>query len=180
MTTLTVATASWAREDESTGPALADLYDLYRLPLTRLATGLLCDWGDAEDAVHDAFVRLWRSHHGRTDMLESPLPYLRTAVVNNARSIMRRRRTARDHPPLFLPPAASAEEEALPRVHQEVLDAVNELPHRQREVLVLRYWADMSEADIASTLGVTRGTVKSSASRGMRSVAQMLRERGQL
>ncbi|MEY9894112.1 RNA polymerase sigma-70 factor (sigma-E family) [Catenulispora sp. MAP5-51] len=180
MTTSTVTTTSWAKDDEPSGPTLADLYALHRLSLTRLATALLGDQGNAEDAVQDAFVRLWHSHRGRTDMLENPLSYLRTAVVNNARSIMRRHKTAREHPPFFLPPAESAEEEALPRVHREVLEAVKQLPERQREVLVLRYWADMSEADIAATTGISRGTVKSTSSRGLRSVARTLRERGQL
>ncbi|WP_194904543.1 RNA polymerase sigma factor [Catenulispora rubra] len=180
MTTLTVTTVSRAKDDGPPGLTLADLYERHRLPLTHLAIALLGDRGDAEDAVHDVFVRLWHSHRGRTDMLESPLSYLRTAVVNNARSIMRRRKMARDHPPFFLPPAESAEEEALPRVHREVLIAVKELPERQREVLVLRYWADMSEADIAATTGISRGTVKSTSSRGLRSVARTLRERGQL
>ena len=180
MTTLTVATPARPKDGDPTAPTLADLYVLHRLTLTRLATGLLGDQGDAEDAVHDAFVRLWRSHGGWTDMLENPLAYLRAAVVNNARSIMRRHKTARDHPPFFLPPAESAEEEALPLVHREVLEAVKELPQRQREVLVLRYWADMSEADIATATGISRGTVKSASSRGLRSVARTLRERGQL
>jgi RNA polymerase sigma factor (sigma-70 family) len=141
---------------------------------------LLGDQAEAEDAVHDAFLRLWRRHGGRIDELVNPVAYLRVAVVNNTRSILRRRKTARDHVPPFLPLAESAEEEALPRVHRDVLEAVKELPERQREITVLRYWADMSEPDIARTLGIGRGTVKSSSSRALRSVARILRERDQL
>jgi RNA polymerase sigma factor (sigma-70 family) len=63
----------------------------------------------------------------------------------------------------------------LPLEHREVMEAVQALPTRQREVLTLRYWADLSEAEIARTLGVTRGTVKSTASRGMQAVTARLR-----
>lgn len=180
MTTLTVGAASEAQDDHLTGLTLTDLYLLHRLSLTRLATVLLGDLAEAEDAVHDAFLRLWRSHGGRTDMLDNPPAYLRVAVVNNARSMLRRRKNAREHTPLFVPYAESAEEEALPRVRPDVLEAVKGLPVRQREILVLRYWADMSEVDIARTMGISRGTVKSSSSRGLRSVARILRERNQL
>ena len=58
--------------------------------------------------------------------------------------------------------------------HQEVLQALRRLPERQREVLTLRYWSDLSEAQIAETLGISRGAVKSNASRGMRRLAQLL------
>lgn len=180
MTTSIVAAAPRAPDDALTDPTLADLYLLHRLPLTRLATLLVGDQADAEDAVQDAFFRLWRMDGGRIGRLENPLAYLRVAVVNNARSILRRRKSVREHTPLFVPYAESAEEEALPRVQREVLDAVNALPQRQREVLILRYWADMSETEIAATTGISRGTVKSSSSRGLQAVARILRSRNQL
>ena len=178
MTVMTVAgAASWTEGEDLAGPTLTDLYHLYRLPLTRLATLLLGDQADAEDAVHDAFLKLWRRHGGRTDMLDNPLAYLRVAVVNNARTTLRRRKSAREHAPPFLPHAESAEDLVVPQQHREVLDAVNALPKRQREILVLRYWGDLSEVDIAATLGISRGTVKSSASRGLRNLAQLLEGR---
>ncbi|GAA1964310.1 SigE family RNA polymerase sigma factor [Catenulispora subtropica] len=189
MTALTIAAAPRAvpedhAEDRVPDPAadptagagatLADLYRLHHLYLTRLAVLLVGDTGDAEDAVHDAFLRLWRRHGDRIDGLDNPLSYLSVAVLNNARTRLRRRKTARDHIPWFLPYGESAEDIVLSRQHRQVLDAVKALPRRQREVLVLRYWADMSEADIAGVLGISRGTVKSTASRGMHKLEQSL------
>ena len=154
---------------------VAELYVRHRLPLTRLAVVLLGDVASAEDAVQEVFVKLW----SRADLLEkvaSPSAYLRTAVVNRARSVQRRRKTEREYRPLFVPDIEPAETTAmLPQEYREVAVAVRELPMRQREVLTLRYWADLSEADIAQTLGVTRGTVKSAASRGMRTLTERLK-----
>ena len=157
---------------------VAELYTRHRLPLTRMAALLLGDMASAEDAVQEVFVKLW----ARPELLSgvaSPSSYLRTAVVNRVRSTQRRRKTERDHPVWYVPDVEPAETTALlPLEHREVLEAVQALPTRQREVLILRYWADLTEADIARTLGVTRGTVKSTASRGMRAVtAQLLRSR---
>ena len=155
---------------------VAELYALHRLPLTRLAVLMLGDLASAEDAVQEVFVKLW----SRTELLEnvaSPSAYLRTAVVNRARSVQRRRKTEREYRPLFVPDVEAAEATAmLPLEHREVVQAVRELPMRQREVLILRYWGDLSETDIARTLGITRGTVKSAASRGMRTLSERLKD----
>ena len=154
---------------------VADLYARYRLPLTRLAVLLLGDVESAEDAVQEVFVKLW----SRPDLLQgvaAPSSYLRTAVVNRARSVQRRRKLERDFAVMDTADVEPAETTALlPLEHREVLEAVKALPTRQREVLLLRYWADLSETEIARTLGVTRGTVKSTASRGMRAVTAQLR-----
>lgn len=155
---------------------VAELYARHRLPLTRLAVLMLGDVASAEDAVQEVFVKLW----SKADLLEkvaSPPAYLRTAVVNRARSVQRRRKTEREYRPLFVPDVEAAEATAmLPLEHREVVEAVRALPERQREVMVLRYWADLSEADIARTLGITRGTVKSAASRGMQTLTKRLRD----
>jgi RNA polymerase sigma factor (sigma-70 family) len=58
--------------------------------------------------------------------------------------------------------------------HREALDALRQLPRRQQEVLVLRFWSGLSEAEIADALGISPGSVKSSASRGMAKLAKML------
>ena len=72
----------------------------------------------------------------------------------------------------------SPEEHALLRDdHQEVLDALRTLPRRQRECLVLRYYLDLSEAEIASTLGISNGSVKSHSSRGLAAVPRHLEAR---
>ncbi|WP_194907276.1 RNA polymerase sigma factor [Catenulispora rubra] len=154
---------------------VAELYARHRLPLTRLAVLLLGDTASAEDAVQEVFVKLW----SRPDLLKgvaAPSSYLRTAVVNRARSVQRRRKLEREYAVLDTVDVEPAEITALvPLEHREVMEAVKALPTRQREVLVLRYWGDLSETEIARTLGVTRGTVKSTASRGMRAVTARLR-----
>jgi len=96
--------------------------------------------------------------------------------VNRARSVQRRRKLEREYAVVDTMDVEPAETTALlPMEHREVMEAVQALPTRQREVLLLRYWADLTETEIARTLGVTRGTVKSTASRGMRSVTAALR-----
>ena len=90
------------------------------------------------------------------------------SVVNGARSALRHRGVVEPHAPAALPDGASAEHGAMVALeHAEVLTALRSLPVRQREVLVLRYYVDLAEADIADALGISRGAVKSHASRGM-------------
>ncbi|MFN8075406.1 MAG: sigma-70 family RNA polymerase sigma factor [Kineosporiaceae bacterium] len=98
-------------------------------------------------------------------------------MVNASRSRLRRRRTARAHQPP--PPPATSVDDAviLAEDHAAVLAALAHLPARQREVLVLRYWSQLTEAGIASAMGVSPGTVKSTASRALARLAQLLEER---
>lgn len=99
---------------------------------------------------------------------DKALTYLRTSVVNGARSKLRRRRTARAYvPPHEVPRDATSEGALLAEEHREVLAALRELAPRQREVLVLRYWSGLSEAEIAEALDISRGAVKSTASRAL-------------
>lgn len=143
------------------------LYRAQRLAMVRLAAFLVDDPGLAEDVAQDAFAALHaRWHHVRDP--HSALPYLRRAVVNNSRSVLRRRRTARRYLWPHADPTPGADQDVVAAdEHRRLRDALARLPRRQREVLVLRYWADLSEAEIAGTLGVSAGTVKSSASRGL-------------
>lgn len=155
-------------------PGLVDLYHAHRLSMVRLAILLVDDLGSAEEVVQDAFAAL----HQRWDRLHdvnAALGYLRMSVVNGARSMLRRRRTARLYVVPREPDHVSAESEVmLAAEHAEVVDALRRLPQRQREVLVLRYWSELSEAEIAEALGISRGTVKSTASRGMAALAGLL------
>lgn len=150
------------------------LYAAHRLSLVRLATLLVDDQQSAEDVVQDAFAGL----HARSRRLEDPhkaLAYLRTSVVNGARSVLRRRRTARAYVAPHAPPAESPESAAvLAEEHREVLAAMHQLAPRQHEVLVLRYWSGLSEAEIADTLGLSRGAVKSTASRAIDALEKLL------
>ena len=118
--------------------------------------------------MQDAFVAL----HGTLAAARDPdraLAYLRRSVVNGVRSAQRHRgveRTGTPRPRCRPPPAPSTGR-CVALEHAEVLAALRTLPPRQREVLVLRYYVDLSEADIAEALGISRGAVKSHASRGM-------------
>ena len=158
---------------------LAGLYAARRLSLIRMAVLLVDDMGTAEDVVHDAFTALYQ-HRDRLRDPAAALAYLRTTVVNNCRSVLRKRQTARRHLSLArLEDAEPADSELLLAAdHQHVLAAVRQLPDRQREVLVLRYWAELSEAEIAQALGISRGAVKSNASRGMDRLETMLGDAG--
>ena len=157
---------------------LADLYRDHRMRLVRLAILLVDDPATAEDVVQEAFAGLHRHWGGLRDEAAA-VGYLRTAVVNGSRSVLRRRRTAREYVPPHQAHARSAE--SLPMLsaeHQAVVDALSTLPPRQREVLVLRYYGGLSEAEIAEATGITRGTVKSTASRALDAVSHVLRPGG--
>jgi RNA polymerase sigma-70 factor (sigma-E family) len=153
---------------------LADLYRDHRMRMVRLAVLLVDDPGTAEDVVQEAFTGLHRHWAGLRDEAAA-VAYLRTAVVNGSRSVLRRRRTARDYVPPHQVNARSAESLAmLSAEHQAVVDALGTLPPRQREVLVLRYYGGMSEAEIADATGISRGTVKSTASRALDAVQRAM------
>jgi RNA polymerase sigma-70 factor (sigma-E family) len=153
---------------------LADLYRDHRMRMVRLAVLLVDDPSTAEDVVQEAFTGLHRHWAGLRDEAAA-VAYLRTAVVNGSRSVLRRRRTARDYVPPHQVNARSAESLAmLSAEHQSVVDALGTLPPRQREVLVLRYYGGMSEAEIADATGISRGTVKSTASRALDAVQRAM------
>ncbi|MEU6294087.1 RNA polymerase sigma factor [Streptomyces erythrochromogenes] len=159
-------------------PTVTELYHAHRLGMVRLAVLLVDDLATAEDVVQDAFTALYRRHGEQITEVDNALGYLRTSVVNTARSVLRRRRTARAWTP---PPSVdmpSAEDHVvLDEAHREVLAALARLTPRRRQVLVLRYWADLSEAEIATTLGISRGAVKSNASRGLDALERNLEGR---
>ena len=143
--------------------------------MTQLATLLGAD--DPEDVAQEAFAQL----HRNTARLRDPdasLAYVRATVCNLSRSRLRRLRTARGRQgDLLAAPSATVEQSAVLREeHREVLAAVQRLPRRPREVLVLRYWLDMSEAQIADALGVSPGAVKSYASRGLAAISRNVEE----
>ncbi|GAB3060006.1 SigE family RNA polymerase sigma factor [Intrasporangium mesophilum] len=155
--------------------AITELYHAHWHRLVRLAWLLLRNQLAAEDVVQDAFVathRHWPSirEGGRV------VGYLQTAVVNGCRSVQRHqvvvdRQNARDASAADAPwrdAHGSAETEALGTARRDaMIDALRDLPERQREVLVLRYYSDLSEAQIAQTLDISPGAVKTHAHRGL-------------
>ncbi|MGW5051105.1 SigE family RNA polymerase sigma factor [Actinokineospora sp. NPDC004072] len=153
---------------------LEDLYRTHRMRLIRLALLLVDEPATAEDVVQEAFTGLHR-HWGNLRDSAAAVGYLRTAVVNGSRSVLRRRKTAREYTPPHAPNARSAESLAmLTAEHQHVVKALQQLPPRQREVLVLRYYGNLSEAEIAEAAGISRGTVKSTASRALEALQRIM------
>ena len=156
--------------------AVAALFDAHYAGLCRLATLLLDDPGQAEEAVQEAFLRTfvgWR----RLRHPEHAGAYLRAAVVNQCRSRGRRRVTEqRGNRTLWAGTQDEARSSDIERAGDvlAVLDAVRSLPARQREAVVLRYYADLSEADVAQALGCSLGTVKSQLSKARSSLARLL------
>ena len=153
------------------------VFEVHYAHLVRLARHLVDDPGEAEDVVMDAFAGLTR-HWNHVRRTEDAFCYLRASVVNASRSRLRRLRVARDrrHTQLDID-AAPAEQVAMIHLeHDAVVQALRTLPRRQREVLVLRYYDGATEAEIAATLGIGVGSVKTHASRGLRAVADRLEE----
>ncbi|MCW2797536.1 SigE family RNA polymerase sigma factor [Nocardioides sp.] len=167
------APETWAASE------LAELYAAHRLSLVRLAILLVDDLASAEDVVQDAFAAM-AARRGRLDDQSAALAYLRVSVVNGSRSALRRRRTARAYAPLHETPPDGPEGMAvLAEEHRAVYEALERLAPRQREVLVLRYWSHLSEAEIAEALGISRGSVKSTASRALDALENILSKEGQ-
>ena len=154
--------------------ALEQLYAAHWRRLVRLSVLLVHDQGLAEEIVQDAFVAV-HDHWRRLRDPDKALAYLRQAVVNRSRSALRHRGVVDRHAAaqriVDAPdPTPAADQRAA------VLAALRDLPQRQREVLALRYYLDLSEAEIAETLGISRGAVKSHAARGAANLRALLEE----
>ncbi|HZJ06310.1 MAG TPA: SigE family RNA polymerase sigma factor [Nocardioidaceae bacterium] len=164
--------------------AVEEMYAAHYKRLVRLAVLLVRDKETAEDVVQDSFVAM----HGRWRTLREPdkaLAYLRQTVVNRSRSVLRHRGVQARH----APPAGRDERGQLPgdqpgadvyaldaERRAYILAALHELSDRQREVLTLRYYLDLPEAAIADALGISRGAVKSHASRGVSALRSLLKD----
>ncbi len=145
---------------------LVGFNDLYREeyePMVRLARGLVDLSETAEEIVQDAFIKVF----DRWNRLDNPGGYLRTTVVNNARSELRKRQIRRRVGLRSLDDPAPEEQDYL-------LDALNRLSPRQKTALVLRFYAGMTEKEIAHTMGVRPGTVKSTTSRGLAELRKVI------
>ena len=155
-------------------------YRSYRAELVRLAAFALGGRDAAEEVVQDVFARVYR----KPPTLRIPgeeLRYLRSAVLNRCRTGMTRRVTGRRATQRLEserePHRRSTEEAGVDAATRDaVLTAVRKLPRRQRDVVLLRYWLDLPEAEIAATLGVSPGTVKTSAHRAMAALTPVLED----
>jgi RNA polymerase sigma-70 factor (sigma-E family) len=147
--------------------AVAQLYSLYYQPLVRLATLLVRDAATAEEMVQDAFVAM----HGGWQRLRDPekaLAYLRQAVLNRSRSVLRHRTVAGGNPQQALPDTPGTGPRTGGLLEQAAARAaLAGLPDRQREAIVLRYYAGLSEREIAAAMCISRGAVNSHTARGL-------------
>ena len=154
--------------------AVTAIYSAHYRSLVRLAVLLVRDVATAEEVVQDSFIAMhdaWR----RLRDSDKALSYLRQSVVNRSRSVLRHRVVVDRNAPKPAPDMPSAEQGALSLLERSaVISALRTLPLRQREALVLKYYADLSEAQIAATMGISQGAVKSHTARGMASLRAVL------
>jgi RNA polymerase sigma factor (sigma-70 family) len=160
-------------------PDVAVIFRQYHADLVRLALLLVGDRASAEDVVQDVFTRLCA--RGRVLDQDRVLPYIRTAVVNGSRNVLRRHAVARRAAAKGAAPWRDTQESAehtamLAEDRRQVLAALAGLPSRRREVLVLRFYLNLSVAEAAATLGISEGSVKSATSRGLAALARRLGE----
>jgi RNA polymerase sigma-70 factor (sigma-E family) len=154
--------------------AVTSLFAEHYRTLVGLAAFLVRDTATAEEVVQDSFVAM---HCGWSRLRDSDkaLPYLRRSVVNRSRSVLRHRMVVDKNAPKPPPDMPSAEQGAITQMERSaVVDALRALPLRQREALVLRYYADLSEGQIAAAMGITTGAVKSHTARGMSALRSAL------
>lgn len=171
---MTQAMAETARPAWDADVAVEQLYAAHWRQLVRLSVLLVRDQGTAEEVVQDAFISL-HQRWGRLREPERALAYLRQTVVNRSRSVLRHRTVVLKHAARErMPEDAPAADSDVGSPRDVVLTALRELPQRQREVVALRYYLDLSEAEIADALGISRGAVKSHASRGLTTLKQTL------
>jgi RNA polymerase sigma-70 factor (sigma-E family) len=154
--------------------AVTVLYATHYRSLVRLAALLLRDTATAEEVVQDSFVAMhdgWR----RLRDNDKALSYLRQSVVNRARSVLRHRVVVDRNAPKPPPDMPSAEQGAITLLERSaVVTALRTLPARQREALVLRFYGDLSEAQIAAAMGISKGAVKSHTARAMTALRSVL------
>ncbi|MEV0600544.1 sigma-70 family RNA polymerase sigma factor [Streptomyces sp. NPDC050315] len=153
--------------------AMIRLFDGHHAQLVRLAV-LLGAEQDAEDIVAEAFCVLHRRWY-RLRAPEAAPAYIRSVVCNLVRMRIRRLQVSRRHAGVEVCDIASAESTALMNEDQrQVVAALKNLPDRQREALVLRYWMDLKEREIAEAMGISTGAVKSHISRGMHALSRAM------
>lgn len=156
--------------------AVTAIYSEHYRSLVRLAAFLVRDTATAEEVVQDSFVAMhgaWR----RLRDTDKALSYLRQSVVNRSRSVLRHRMVVDKNTPKPPPDMPSAEHGAIIQLERSaVVSALRALPERQREALVLRYYGDLSEAQIASVMGISKGAVKSHTARAMSALRAVLEQ----
>ena len=156
--------------------AVTALYAAHYRSLVRLAALLVRDTATAEEVVQDSFVAM----HRRWRLLrenEKALAYLRRSVVNRSRSVLRHRAVVERNAPKPAPDMPSAEHGAIVLLERSaVVAALRTLSPRQREAVVLRYYGDMSEAQVAAVMAISPGAVKTHTARAMAVLRSVLED----
>jgi RNA polymerase sigma-70 factor (sigma-E family) len=157
--------------------AVTALFRAHHLELVRLARFMVGDLATAEDVVQDTFEQLQRRWHRLRDDT-SVLAYARSCVLNGCRTVHRRAAVARKYGPRLAGPPDANSPDAATAVDDsgEVMFALRRLSRRQREVIVLRYYADLDVSEIAGTLRISRSAVRATISRALSALAQALGE----
>ncbi len=160
--------------DRDADHAVTALYAGHYRSLVRLAELLIRDLATAEEVVQESFVAM----HGRWRLLddrEMALSYLRRSVVNRSRFVPRHSAVVDRHAPLPPPDVPSAEQGTVaPLERSAVVAALGALAPRQREALVLQYYGDLSEAQIAWTMGISKSAVKRHTARARSALRAVL------
>ncbi|MQY06838.1 RNA polymerase sigma-E factor [Actinomadura sp. RB68] len=157
--------------------AVLSLYQRQHAGLVRMAVLLVGDEATAEDVVHDVFVRM-QDKAPRLEDEGKLLAYVRAAVLNGCRMALRRRKVMWLHAEPHQPPVWSAESAViLSEERREVMRALQKLPRRQCEALVLRYYMDLSDEEISQAMGIRPGTVRSTMVRALTALSRELGER---
>lgn len=156
--------------------AVTDLYQAHYKALVRLASLLVRDVAMAEEIVQDSFIALQYSWPKLADR-DRALSYLRQSVVNRSRSVLRHRVVAVEIAPVPAAATAGASEQVISELERSaVVSALRSLPAPQREALVLRYYADLSEAQTASAMGISTAAVKHHTAQALAALRAKLRD----
>lgn len=168
--------ARQTRSAQGVDPLVVALFTAEAGRLVSLARFFVDDRTAAEDLVQEAFIRLARSSHRIQDETRAAA-YLRSIVINLARDHNRRGLVSMRHRPPAQPDPRSAEDHVTVREDvAEVVGALRDLPRRQRDCVVLRYYLDLPVDEIAATLGLSRNSVKTHLTRGLRNLSAQLGE----
>ena len=153
---------------------IAAMYSTEYRSLVRISVVLVGDVGTAEEVVQECFIAMYAAWR-RLKNVDKAVNYLRRSVVNRSRSVLRRRIVADKHVPKHEPDMPSAEQGAITQLERTaVIAALRSLPVRQREAIMLRYYLDLSEEEVASAMRISRGAVKSHTARAKAALRAVL------
>lgn len=154
--------------------AITAMYDTEYRSLVRMSAVLLGDVASAEEIVQDSFIAVHAAWRGLRD-IDKGVHYLRRTVQNRSRSLLRHRVVVDKHMRASEPDMPSAEQAAIMRLQRAaVVAALRTLPTRQREALVLRFYLDLSEEQVAAAMQISQGAVKSHTARGKAALRSLL------